>query len=916
MNHDSLTKMIQFHLFRHPVYRWTADNESDMCVLVTGDTEYAQVFVDLCLQTGQMYDRSLHIFWCIKDAKIKDTYLEHRPGFREFISIDGEAAANGHSYSSLSFVPAAYYLEEEAIRTTRYLFAAGEEDAENEETAAVYQQMSTYPCLASYVAGGAVRIMKDEADEVFPDESMDLSEEELKRLAFNAHMIWEGKGNLDIDRIRERFEEPYNYDSSVSLALSIPYKLRSIGIYEQDPFDAAEKMFDVVRKARSDPDSEEAVMLTRLALLEHRRWVIEKASQGTVRLTDKNGRPEYASCADRKSVKKMDTDGHLLMHPCMVDGTEKTPLKTGRWKDHRLWDDAKVRTDELDDLDRMSVELHRAMNRAAKQVKNDRSALSFETGRLKDLCWNGSEQLKQNFGRYHFCIENILDKSMPYAAQFETYEKMLTESLSELAQEEKDAAAEWILNIRDLLFPVIESDLYRDYKDYDIQFIEQLPYILTAKLPVHLCLPLGEANDIRNNNDDHFRSVASATALYADKVTYLYVYDHKTNLQVLESKLKAIHNYFYLRGHDCEITLICFTKEGEREDIVRKIEKILSTAEQEDRLHAYRLTSYRDEQDLREKVTEAVRDCGADYFDGTNPLTASNMENGRIYREIATVVPYFEFDSYHKRFENCVNCGHLKYAEISTFIQVEDMFALLNARDKEFNYQDYADCYEELWSIYCGDAVRETDFALCARSWSKLCTVLRSGGGETLSVNEDIGTDNVQEIRVIKAMLQALYRKGYLKYLMITDDKTVSCTIRDTKIKRLFLKAGDLLEIYVFFEAMKTGYFDDIQTGYRFKWEFDDVTNELDCVLTKGYRSILAECKSTKSPDENFYLTIDSLGDHFGIGYKKVLIMVTDVQAASYEQYRSRGNLMDIITLSTKSDLMDIGKKLVDIMEM
>jgi predicted AAA+ superfamily ATPase len=130
----------------------------------------------------------------------------------------------------------------------------------------------------------------------------------------------------------------------------------------------------------------------------------------------------------------------------------------------------------------------------------------------------------------------------------------------------------------------------------------------------------------------------------------------------------------------------------------------------------------------------------------------------------------------------------------------------------------------------------------------------------------------------------------------------------------MFIKAGDLLEAYVYYEACRLEWFDDVQTGYKFKWEFDDVTNEIDCVLTKDYRSILVECKSTKMPDEGFYLTLDSLADHFGIGCKKVLIMVTDIHRESYDKHVSRGKQMDIITISNKNDLLNIGNKLKQIM--
>jgi hypothetical protein len=134
----------------------------------------------------------------------------------------------------------------------------------------------------------------------------------------------------------------------------------------------------------------------------------------------------------------------------------------------------------------------------------------------------------------------------------------------------------------------------------------------------------------------------------------------------------------------------------------------------------------------------------------------------------------------------------------------------------------------------------------------------------------------------------------------------MSATVTNQTVKDMFVASGMILEIYCFFEACKTCLFDDVQTGYRFNWEFDDVTNELDLVLTKGYRSILIECKSIASVDEGIYLTLDSLGDHFGINYAKILILVTDTTTPSYGQFVSSGNQMDIITISTRKELEKI----------
>lgn len=48
-------------------------------------------------------------------------------------------------------------------------------------------------------------------------------------MAFNAHLVWCGL-NVDFEKERAKFKNPYNYNSSVSNAISVQYKLHSIGI--------------------------------------------------------------------------------------------------------------------------------------------------------------------------------------------------------------------------------------------------------------------------------------------------------------------------------------------------------------------------------------------------------------------------------------------------------------------------------------------------------------------------------------------------------------------------------------------------------------------------------------------------------------------------------------------------------------
>ena len=132
--------------------------------------------------------------------------------------------------------------------------------------------------------------------------------------------------------------------------------------------------------------------------------------------------------------------------------------------------------------------------------------------------------------------------------------------------------------------------------------------------------------------------------------------------------------------------------------------------------------------------------------------------------------------------------------------------------------------------------------------------------------------------------------------------------------------AGEILEIYTYYQVLKTGYFDDVACGYEFCWENGEVKNELDIVLTKGFRSIIAECKAVQQLDLIYYHKLHSIAEHFGIGTIKVLIGNTyrnndnAINSANRMQ-RTRGEQLGIKTISNEKQLVNIGETLIKLME-
>ncbi len=596
------------------------------------------------------------------------------------------------------------------------------------------------------------------------------------------------------------------------------------------------------------------------------------------------------------------------MHPCIERSTSDTPLQDIYSNNTDLWDHPSTSDAMLDDLDLVSVQLHREMLSAATEIITGTNTKKEDVYRylsdLQLLCEKYGDIAKRDFDRFQLCVNNIFARNKRYAEQYASYENTITKSIKF-----DNGGISLLNNIHRILFPIIESCLYKDYKQYDMELIKQIPFILTGKNNIHICMPFGTTAPHTRNNNHSFKSVASATSLYAKTITYLYIVEESTDIDFLISKISAIKNYFDYRNHPCKLyfELLC-SKEISKSTLYNHLSSRLTSLKAEKVLTAVHTSLYSDVDGIGVCIRDIIQSRKIDYFDGTNAISDSMLINKAVIDASIACIPYFEFDSLKRQFTHYIGCDYLKYQKITSFIQVEDMFALMNAQDKEYNYPDSIDFYQDCWEIYSGKSLNEESFTKVALCWTSVCDFLKSGGVKTLEINGKVPA--VKDKELFKNILRKLKEKSLLSSLSIKGDD-VSATITNTRISKIFTKAGNLLEEYVYYEACKTGWFDDVQTGYKFRWEFDEVENELDCVLTKGYKSVLVECKSVKTPDESFYLNLDSLADHFGIGQKKVLIMISNTG----ERYISRGKQLDIITISSKEELDHIGERLIEIMK-
>ena len=158
-----------------------------------------------------------------------------------------------------------------------------------------------------------------------------------------------------------------------------------------------------------------------------------------------------------------------------------------------------------------------------------------------------------------------------------------------------------------------------------------------------------------------------------------------------------------------------------------------------------------------------------------------------------------------------------------------------------------------------------------------------------------------------------LEKAGYIVGLSVDDACRASFSFTSRRIKELLTKAGEIVEIFVYCEALKTG-FDDIRKGFGFSWYGSKVENELDIVLTKGFCSMIIEVKAVEKLDMNYYHKLHSLVSQFGIGAKAAIINNDYRKHSFYAENNTlqteRGDRLRIKTFSGREEIEDIGEGL------
>lgn len=282
------------------------------------------------------------------------------------------------------------------------------------------------------------------------------------------------------------------------------------------------------------------------------------------------------------------------------------------------------------------------------------------------------------------------------------------------------------------------------------------------------------------------------------------------------------------------------------------------------------------EKQLR-SVVEQYPDCALDITGGTDAaLFAAGMTcrdtNMDVFTYSRTKNCFFAING--ADFAEGVCCGAV--------YKIEDFFtmaggAMKKGRVDNLTLMQYLDDIDPFFKLFLSHRKEWVDFIV----WMQRAAGAKSDGSYSLTVDSaySVKGEHGARIDANEEMLLQLRRIGFIKYLEILKDKSVSFSFRDSQIRFWLRDIGSVLELYVFKACFDAGLFDEVRCSVIVDWESDAtenvVSNEIDVTAVKGIIPVFISCK-TCAIDTDALNELAVLKDRFGGGMAKAIIVSTE----------------------------------------
>ena len=694
-----------YHLYKKPLFEHIEKESESIDVLIVGFGNYGQKFLDSCLQVGQVYGKKLNVNVIsnnrINGAADKDIYLASRPELPNFFSIDGYTVTD--EYGNITFTAKDFATGTGAIKKnqelatqivaengkTRYIFIALGDDQLNKNVAQAFidATKNKFECSVNFAVEGEQITGKVYGNPVFMSKDITTEHEyqEIERMAFNAHLVWEDGLNIDMSKAWQNFKDPYNYNSSFSNAISVKYKLYSAGLIMDNLNEAASKYAEIVAIDEQQRNG--------MISLEHQRWNCEKICEGYTAISD------LESCVDGPT-----RDKKAKKHICLVRSRADAPLQTPFWN-HAKWDMAgSGDLSNLDELDQLSVKLHQIYKDHADEMRKSVSLFDDTMKRLKMIA-NKNVSSGIAFSEWFSALSLIWSGISTSVKEYKPLKANLIESLNALEVDDKNTAIALVEIIDKRFALILKSMEYTDWKDKDARLVDAIPFILTHKRNVHLAIPLSIGNNTRI-----FENVATPTVVNPSQVTYIYHFAHADDIADFDEAIKYIFNYLPEKNVSSKLNFVLSYRKDEA--IASEIKKLKEVLDEKDFVQKVLPVEAENEFDIAQNIILTLDDkLHVDAIEQNSTPLSFLLVGAGVYREH----PKYCFDISKKKFYDVVGCDYLKYIHAGQYLKVSDMFASKNSKGVIESPLAFYNDYDKLWK----KAYRGQESV-----WKKTCRLL------------------------------------------------------------------------------------------------------------------------------------------------------------------------------------------------
>lgn len=864
---------IQCMLYDNPLYDYVDEN-GRLSLLVLGAGAFGEKFINISFELCQIKNCYLDMTVVTNDEMDEKRYLSEHPEFANFFRVNGVPAKHSKygEYGSINFVKTKdlrkdkdlQYLEKLLFgKVFNYAFISLLDDGLNLKIACELAKSNiissdingraiinfiTYKDVDAQREQQVIMALQGEKYSVLSDnfeKTALLAEKKnifinpvqirntlinhkdysyLCDMAFNSHLIWERGLNIDIKKAYDKFKRSYNNISSFAYALSVKYKLHSVGLNLEDVTTAPsreerEKALKNITKQFKDrlgigideneKTSEQRENYDSLIYFEHRRWVTNIICSSSYTLLEEK---------DYINLKSTNKDVANRKHACILPSNARLSLSYEEWTELSNWDRADIENEpffkELDPLDRMSVVIHRRFVEASKEV----SYGSIESdARVIRKNLQGKAQALASFEAYMFALqklykmvkacekgearglsreiaENILSS---YAKRLEIFKNCITDGIVN-----KSIVEERIKSIDSALAPVKQAGSFTDYKALDQMLVCNIPFILNY----NSSLRLFTAFTCETENNKWYENVAAAIIINPAVITYVAYIEKETaeeNIEKLKTALLGVARVMDSHSLQTDISLLLYSDSlvYNSAELINEIKMISPRIIQVDIVEVK-------ETELDGRI-KALLEYNQNSQIGFNGLQLSDGKISNIIEKQEGIwLSKFRFNCADNSFDGVDN-DYVFFEDIPfrSCASIEDMFALrlkaVASKQPEL-HRDYKAIWE---NCYFGEDSK--DALEKSKGWRELCRKIKSQAQKGERLLDAPKADKSAKKESVCIFVPAFCRDGIQKLLSRCSDigevENLEITEHNSLMFKLSFTASTELKNAVF-ELFKNPY--------------------------------------------------------------------------------------------------------------